>query len=73
MTRERVLVSRPEPVDVAEDTPAPPRPRRRVEKDAVAVEIDRVLDKISAEGIESLTDAERSFLNDVSSRRRQDH
>jgi membrane associated rhomboid family serine protease len=71
--RERVLVSRPEPEESVADRPTPPRPRRRVEKDAVAVEIDRVLDKISAEGMESLTEAERDFLNDVSTRQRHDH
>lgn len=71
--RERVLVSRPDPEDAVGDRPPPPRPRRRADKDPVTVEIDRVLDKISARGMESLTEAERDFLNNVSSRRRQDH
>jgi len=71
--RERVLVSRPEPGEALGEKPAPPRPRRRAEKDPVTVEIDRVLDKISAEGIESLTDAERKFLNEVSTQRKKDN
>jgi hypothetical protein len=36
------------------------------------VEIDRVLDKISARGIESLTPAERKFLAEMS-RKMRDH
>lgn len=70
VTRERVLVSKPEPVEAAvrEQTP---RPRRRVkEKDPVAAEIDRVLDKISASGIDSLTSDERRFLDEVSRKKK---
>lgn len=49
-----------------------PRPRpRRAEPDAEAAEIDRVLDKISATGIASLTADERKFLDEVSSRRKK--
>jgi membrane associated rhomboid family serine protease len=40
------------------------------ERDAAAVEIDRVLDKISARGIESLTPAERKFLSETSRKMR---
>jgi hypothetical protein len=58
--------TRPTPV-----TPA--RPRRRVEADAVAAEVDRVLDKISAEGLDSLTPAERRFLDEVSRKKKQEH
>ena len=43
--------------------PAPPR-------DPTQAEIDRVLDKISASGIESLTPAERKFLTEMSRRMR---
>lgn len=43
--------------------PAPPR-------DPTRAEIDRVLDKISASGIESLTPAERKFLTEMSRRMR---
>ena len=45
--------------------PAPIRPRRRAEADPVAAEVDRVLDKISEQGIDSLTAAERRFLDEV--------
>ena len=38
----------------------------------MTVEIDRVLDKISAEGLESLTPAERRFLDEVAQRKRQE-
>jgi len=53
------------------DTPVP-RPRRRAEpeSDPVAIETDRLLDKISGQGIASLTPAERKFLDDVSKRKR---
>jgi len=40
------------------------------ERDAAAAEIDRVLDKISARGIESLTPAERHFLSETSRKMR---
>jgi len=53
------------------DTPVP-RPRRRAEpeRDPVTVETDRLLDKISGQGIASLTPAERKFLDEVSKRKR---
>jgi membrane associated rhomboid family serine protease len=40
------------------------------ERDTAAAEIDRVLDKISARGIESLTPAERKFLSETSRKMR---
>ena len=40
------------------------------ERDPAAAEIDRVLDKISARGIESLTPAERHFLSETSRKMR---
>jgi rhomboid family protein len=40
------------------------------ERDAASAEIDRVLDKISARGIESLTPAERKFLAETSRKMR---
>ena len=43
---------------------------RRPPRDAAQAEIDRVLDKISARGIESLTPAERKFLADMSRKMR---
>lgn len=53
------------------DTPVP-RPRRPVEpdRDAVTIETDRLLDKISGQGLASLTPAERRFLDEVSKRKR---
>jgi len=53
----------------ASDAPKPPR---RAERDPAQAEIDRVLDKISARGIESLTPAERRFLAEMS-RKMRDH
>jgi len=48
-----------------------PRQKPRVEGDPRAnAEIDRVLDKISASGVESLTPAERKFLTEISRRMR---
>lgn len=71
IARERVLVS-PQPAEaVAEQTPKP-RPRRRAKKDPVTVEMDRVLDKISAQGMDSLTPAERQFLSEVSTKRKNE-
>ncbi|MGH7569424.1 MAG: DUF6576 domain-containing protein, partial [Gemmatimonadales bacterium] len=44
-----------------------PRPApRRTPPDATRAEIDRVLDKISASGMGSLTPAERKFLTELS-------
>jgi len=53
--------------------PAPIRPRRRADADPVAAEVDRVLDKISEQGMNSLTAAERRFLDEVSRQKKQDH
>jgi hypothetical protein len=53
--------------------PSPIRPRRRADADPVAAEVDRVLDKISEQGIESLTAAERRFLDEVSRQKKQEH
>jgi hypothetical protein len=39
----------------------------------VAAEVDRVLDKISEQGIASLTPAERRFLDEVSKQKKQEH
>jgi rhomboid family protein len=43
---------------------------RRPERDPAQAEIDRVLDKISARGIDSLTPAERRFLSEMSRKMR---
>jgi rhomboid family protein len=45
---------------------------RRTERDPAQAEVDRVLDKISARGIDSLTPAERRFLAEMS-RKMRDH
>ncbi len=53
-------------------TPVPPTRRRpRAEPDAAAAELDRVLDKISAQGIASLTSAERRFLDEAARRKQR--
>jgi membrane associated rhomboid family serine protease len=49
----------------------PPRPRRRIDADPVAAEVDRVLDKISEKGLSSLTAAERRFLDEVAKQKRK--
>lgn len=49
---------------------SPPRPPAAAPPDRAQAEIDRVLDKISASGIESLTPAERRFLAEMSRRLR---
>lgn len=53
--------------------PAMARPDpRELREEYAAEEVDRVLDKISASGIQSLTAAERRFLDEVSKRKRKD-
>jgi membrane associated rhomboid family serine protease len=49
----------------------PPSSPPRQSDDAVRDEVDRVLDKISAGGLESLTPEERRFLDEMSKRFRQ--
>ena len=52
--------------------PSPaPRARPRPEPDATSAELDRVLDKISAQGLASLTPTERRFLDEMSRRKQQ--
>jgi len=50
--------------------PRPPRGPARRSEDPQTAEVDRVLDKINAKGIGSLTTEERRFLEDVSRRKR---
>ncbi|HSH44554.1 MAG TPA: rhomboid family intramembrane serine protease [Longimicrobiales bacterium] len=47
------------------------RPRSRRDEDRVLDEVDRVLDKISESGLQSLTDEEKSLLDEVSRKYRQ--
>ena len=56
--RERQAPTRPPP-------PPPPPPRRRVDGDSLD-EVDRILDKIRADGMDSLSARERAFLDEVS-------
>ncbi len=72
---ERVVVVQSGGAESARHTPAVPArpPRRRVDADPVAAEVDRVLDKISAQGLGSLTAAERRFLDEVSRQKKQEH
>lgn len=73
-TVERVVMVQSGASEQDRRTPAtPPRPRRRIDSDPVAAEVDRVLDKISEQGISSLTDAERRFLAEVAKQKKQDH
>ncbi|WP_419862092.1 rhomboid family intramembrane serine protease [Candidatus Palauibacter sp.] len=50
--------------------PPPPRRRRRVDGDSLD-EVDRILDKIRADGMDSLSARERAFLDEVSRQYRQ--
>jgi hypothetical protein len=86
--RAASLISRPKPARTAERSPAvlvrPPAaeggrhaeynapPQRRSADQAVRAEVDRVLDKISENGLGSLTPEERRFLDEMSKRFRQD-
>lgn len=71
-TVERVVMVQSGSGESERRTPVTPmRPRRRVETDPVAAEVDRVLDKISEKGISSLTPAERRFLDEVAKQKRK--
>lgn len=71
---ERVVMVQSGVPEASHPLPAAPvQPRRHVETDPVAAEVDRVLDKISAQGLGSLTPAERRFLDEVSKQKKQDH
>jgi membrane associated rhomboid family serine protease len=71
---ERVVMVQSGSAEPERRTPVTPaRPRRRVDADPVAAEVDRVLDKISEKGISSLTPAERRFLDEVSKQKKGKH
>jgi membrane associated rhomboid family serine protease len=71
---ERVVMVQSGSAEPERRTPVTPaRPRRRVDADPVAAEVDRVLDKISEKGIASLTPAERRFLDEVSKQKKGLH
>jgi hypothetical protein len=63
------------PIPVRQSTPAaevrPAMARPEVREEYPSDEVDRVLDKISAFGIQSLTAEERRFLDEASKRKRQ--
>jgi hypothetical protein len=70
MSESSVLVS-PPPRAGRSGVPPSARSTKRSETDSRAnAEIDRVLDKINASGVESLTPAERKFLTEISRRMR---
>jgi membrane associated rhomboid family serine protease len=72
--RSPAVLVRPGATDVVQqasyETHAPPR---RTPDATVKAEVDRVLDKISQRGLKSLTADERTFLDEMSKRFRQDH
>jgi membrane associated rhomboid family serine protease len=69
---ERVVMVQSGSSEPDRRTPVTPmRPRRRIDSDPVAAEVDRVLDKISEKGISSLTAAERRFLDEVAKQKRK--
>jgi membrane associated rhomboid family serine protease len=73
-TVERVVMVQSGSGEPEHRTPVTPlRPRRRIDIDPVAAEVDRVLDKISEKGLSSLTAAERRFLDEVAKQKKQDH
>jgi len=71
---ERVVMVQSGSAEPEHRTPVTPaRPRRRMDADPVAAEVDRVLDKISEKGIASLTPAERRFLDEVAKQKKGEH
>jgi membrane associated rhomboid family serine protease len=74
MNRRRLRVVRDEPARPTVRTGPPPSPRRRTggDEDRLLDELDRVLEKISTEGMSSLTAQERKLLDEVSRRYRTD-
>ena len=55
----------------AEEAPAPPQPSRASVDLEIALRVDELLAKISAEGIGSLSDEERAFLQEASEQYRR--
>ncbi len=69
---ERVVMVQSGSSEPDQRTPITPmRPRRQIDADPVTAEVDRVLDKISEQGISSLTPAERRFLDEVAKKKRE--
>jgi membrane associated rhomboid family serine protease len=71
---ERVVMVQSGSAEPDRRTPVTPmQPRRSIDSDPVAAEVDRVLDKISEKGISSLTAAERRFLDEVAKKKKHDN
>jgi rhomboid family protein len=70
---ERVVMVQSSVPESSRPAPEAPVRRRRLDADPVAAEVDRVLDKISALGLSSLTAAERRFLDEVARQKKQEH
>jgi len=71
MTESSVLVSQPPRASRGGSLPPSAKQTKRNTPDSRAsAEVDRVLDKINASGIDSLTPAERKFLTEISRRKR---
>ena len=69
---ERVLMAQSAVREADPRGSSPVRSIPRPNSDPVTAEVDRVLDKISAKGIGSLTPEERRFLDEVSKRKQRD-
>jgi len=69
---ERVLVMKPEQHSAEHPAPPPRAERPRRGKDPITLEMNRVLDKISAKGITSLTPEERRFLDNIAKQKKDE-
>jgi membrane associated rhomboid family serine protease len=72
MERTPAVLVRPPGSDAARRAEAFGPPRRSGADAALKAEVDRVLDKISQRGLQSLTAEERRFLDEISKRFKQD-
>jgi len=71
MAESSVLVMHPPRASRGSSVPPSAKQTRRSGPDArTSAEIDRVLDKINASGMDSLTPAERKFLTEMSRKKR---
>lgn len=71
MAESSVLVTQPPRASRSSGVPPSANQTKRSAPDArAAAEVDRVLDKINATGMDSLTPAERKFLTEISRRKR---
>ena len=70
MAESSVLVSQPPRVSRGSGVPPSAKQTKRAPDARASAEVDRVLDKINASGMDSLTPAERKFLTEISRRKR---